>query len=175
MHACPALRPRPVSCVRPSERGRCCLPPGSRRRPRQFGSYEAESRGPHARCLRFAVSVTQNTTQDSLPAGGQPLLSGISPAGPQQKVSSHIMTFPLSQALLGARTILPSGPLSAIASFGSSEGHSLSVGPFDRVSLARRNTDTHLRGHAERGMRTLFAGAGSNDCLLIDSPKRAFA
>ena len=26
-------------------------------------------------------------------------------------------------------TILPSGPLSAIASFGSSEGHSLSVGP----------------------------------------------
>jgi hypothetical protein len=31
--------------------------------------------------------------------------------------------------LLGARTILPSGPLSAIASFGSSEGHSLFVGP----------------------------------------------
>ncbi len=26
-------------------------------------------------------------------------------------------------------TILPSGPLSAIASFGSSEGHSLCVGP----------------------------------------------
>ncbi len=26
-------------------------------------------------------------------------------------------------------TILPSGPLAAIASFGSSEGHSLSVGP----------------------------------------------
>ena len=26
-------------------------------------------------------------------------------------------------------TILPSGPLSAIASFGSSEGHSLSLGP----------------------------------------------
>jgi len=26
-------------------------------------------------------------------------------------------------------TILPSGPLSAIASFGSSEGHSLNVGP----------------------------------------------
>jgi hypothetical protein len=32
-------------------------------------------------------------------------------------------------SLLGARTILPSGPRSAIASLGSSEGHSLSVGP----------------------------------------------
>ena len=83
-----------------SWRERCCLPPGSRRRPRQFGSYEAESRGPHARCLRFAASVTRNTTQDSLPAGGQPLLGGISPAGPQRKVSSHIMAFPLSQACL---------------------------------------------------------------------------
>ena len=60
-----------------SWRERCCLPPGSRRRPRQFGSYEAESRGPHARCLRFAASVTRNATQDSLPAGGQPLLGGI--------------------------------------------------------------------------------------------------
>ncbi len=29
-------------------------------------------------------------------------------------------------------TILPSGPLSAIASFGSSEGHSLLVGPAGR-------------------------------------------
>jgi len=133
-----------------SWRERCCLPPGSRRRPWQFGSYEAESRGPHARCLRFAASVTRNTTQDSLPAGGQPLLGGVSPAGSQRKVSSHIMAFPLSQALLGARTILPSGPLSAIASFGSSEGHSLSVGPFDRVSLARKNMDAHLRGHAMR-------------------------
>ena len=70
-------------------------------------------------------------------------------------------------------TILPSGPVSAIASFGSSEGHSLSVGPFDRLSLARKNMDAHLRGHARRGMRTLFADAVSNDCLLIDSPDRA--
>ena len=72
-------------------------------------------------------------------------------------------------------TILPSGPRRAIASFGSSEGHSLSVGPFDRVSLARENMDAHLRGHAMRGLRTLFADAVSNDCLLINSPERVIA
>ncbi len=72
-------------------------------------------------------------------------------------------------------TILPSGPLSVIASFGSSKGHSLSVGPFDLVSLARKNMDAHLRGHAVRGLRTLFADAFSLDCFLIDSPERAIA
>ena len=72
-------------------------------------------------------------------------------------------------------TVLPSGPVSAIASFGSSEGHSLSVGPFDRVSLARKNMDAHLRGHAMRGLRTFFADAYFNDCLLINSPDRSFA
>jgi hypothetical protein len=72
-------------------------------------------------------------------------------------------------------TILPFGPLLAIASFGSSEGHSLSVGPFDRASLARKNMDAHLRGHAMRGLRTLFADAVSNDCLLINSPERVIA
>jgi hypothetical protein len=72
-------------------------------------------------------------------------------------------------------TILPSGPLSAIASFGSSEGHSLSVGPFDRVSWVRTFMDAHPRSHAMRGVRTLFADASSKDCLLIDSPERAIA
>jgi hypothetical protein len=76
---------------------------------------------------------------------------------------------------LRAGTILPSGPVSAIASFGSSEGHSLSVGPFDRVSLVRKFMDAHPRDHAVRGLRTLFADAVLNDCLLIDSPERAFA
>ncbi len=72
-------------------------------------------------------------------------------------------------------TILASGPVSAIASFGTAAGHSLSVGPFDRLSLVRKNMDAHLRGHAVRGLRTLFADAGSNDCLLINSPERAIA
>jgi hypothetical protein len=70
-------------------------------------------------------------------------------------------------------TILPSGPLSAIASFGSSEGHSLSVGPSEEFSLVRKFMDAHPRGHAERGMRTLFADASSEDCLLTGSPERA--
>jgi len=72
-------------------------------------------------------------------------------------------------------TILPSGPVSAIASFGSSEGHSLSVGPFEWFSLASNFMDAHPRGHAVRGLRTLFADASSLDCFLIDSPERACA
>ncbi len=47
-------------------------------------------------------------------------------------------------------TILPFGPLLAIASFGSSEGHSLSVGPFERVSLARKNMDAAHRKNKQR-------------------------
>ena len=72
-------------------------------------------------------------------------------------------------------TILPSGPVSAIASFGSSEGHSLSVGPFGCLPLVRKFMDAHPRDHAVRGLRTLFADAVLNDCLLINSPDRASA
>jgi hypothetical protein len=72
-------------------------------------------------------------------------------------------------------TILPSGPVSAIASFGSSEGHSLSVGPSGCLPLVRKFMDAHPRGHAVRGLRTLFADASSLDCFLIDSPERACA
>jgi hypothetical protein len=72
-------------------------------------------------------------------------------------------------------TILPSGPVSAIASFGSSEGHSLSVGPSGYLPLIRNFMDAHPRDHAVRGLRTLFADAVLNDCLLINSPDRAFA
>ena len=71
-------------------------------------------------------------------------------------------------------TILPSGPLSTIASFGSSEGHSLNVGPPGCRPSARKKMDALLRGHAKRGMRTLFAAAYSKDCLLADSSDRAF-
>jgi hypothetical protein len=72
-------------------------------------------------------------------------------------------------------TILPSGPVPAIASFGSSEGHSLSVGPSGCLPLVRKFMDAHPRGHAVRGLRTLFADPSSLDCLLINSSKRAFA
>ena len=70
-------------------------------------------------------------------------------------------------------TILPSGPRSAIASFGSSERHSLFVGPPGFGPWARNNKDALLRGHAERGMRTLFATAFVIDCLLVNSSDRA--
>ena len=72
-------------------------------------------------------------------------------------------------------TILPSGPLPAISSFGSSEGHSLSVGPSGRLPLVRKFMDAHPRGHPVSGLRTLFADASSLDCLLINSFKRAVA
>jgi len=121
-----------------SRRERCCLPPGSRRRPRQLGSYEAESRGPHAHCLRFAASVTRNTTQDSFPAGGQPLLDGILTRRVPSKGFQSLHGLPPFPSLLGARTILPSGPRSAIASFGSSKGHSLPLVPPGCGPWARR-------------------------------------
>ena len=40
---------------------------------------EAQSHGSHRRCLRFAARVTPATTQDSLPAGGQPGRAGFDP------------------------------------------------------------------------------------------------
>ena len=72
-------------------------------------------------------------------------------------------------------TILPSGPYEAIASFGSSKGHSLSVGPPGCGPWASAHTDAHLRVHALRELRTLFAIACPNDCLLVDSLDRAAA
>ena len=72
-------------------------------------------------------------------------------------------------------TILPSGPREAIASFGSSEGHSLSGGPSGCRPLAREFMDAHLRVHAVREFRTLFAIACVNDCLLAESSDRTVA
>ncbi len=72
-------------------------------------------------------------------------------------------------------TILPSGPHGAIASFGSSKGHSLSVGPPGCGPWASFDTDAHLRVHAVRGLRTLFAIACLNDCLLVASSNRTAA
>jgi len=45
----------------------------------------------------------------------------------------------------GAGTILPSGPLGAMASFGSPEGHGLSVGPCLERGWTRTNMDARLR------------------------------
>ena len=78
----PALRPRWVRRARAcSGRGPTCrasmLPSAhfERRRLHDNSSFEAQSHGPRARCLRFAATVARGATatQDSLPAGGPPL------------------------------------------------------------------------------------------------------
>ncbi len=99
VHACPVLRPRPASRVRPSWRERCCLPPGSRRRPRRFGSYEAELRGPHARCLRFAASVTRTPRKTRFQLVASLCWAGFTCRVPSKGFQSH-HDLPLSQACL---------------------------------------------------------------------------
>jgi len=47
------------------------------------------------------------------------------------------------------------------------------VGPSEEFSSVRKFMDAHPRGDAERGVRTLFADASSEYCLLVDSPERA--
>ncbi len=79
---------------------------------------------------------------------------------PSKGFQSHhgLPPFP---SLLGARTILPSGPRSAIASFGSSEGHSLVSGPpgFGPWAKRLRETCNTLRARARgREVRTLCRG-----------------
>lgn len=56
-HACPGLRPRWSLRARSFSAPRCCLPFLGRRRPPQPETLGAQSRGPHARCLRFAARV----------------------------------------------------------------------------------------------------------------------
>jgi hypothetical protein len=68
---------------------------------------------------------------------------------------------------LKVRTILPSGPLLAIASFGSSEGHSLSVGSPGLGPWTMTEPDTHLR--------TDCAPAPRDDCLSVRLPNRGVA
>ena len=63
----------------------------------------------------------------------------------------------------------------AIASFGSSKGHSLSLMPPGCGPWARKFTDAHLRVHAVCGLRTLFAITCWVDRLFVDSSGRASA
>jgi hypothetical protein len=65
-------------------------------------SFEAQSRGSRTRCLRFAaflLSRGRTATQDSLPAGGQPLPDGgHDPARSLMKFQPHLHGFLLIQA-----------------------------------------------------------------------------
>ena len=90
-------------------RSTACYAPGVAFRNSEFvdptttTSFEAQSRSPHTRCLRFAprVATTGRKTRYRLP---QPGLAGRDwvPAGFQHKVSSQVMTILLVQALPGA-------------------------------------------------------------------------
>ena len=66
---------------------------------------------------------------------------------------------------LNVGTIPPSGPQAAIASFGSSEGHSLAVGPPGCRTGTRTNLDTHLR--------TVLSPAPSRGCPPSRAANRA--
>jgi len=68
------------------------LPPLVRPRGlRRTSSFGAESHGLSTRCLRFVARVfPRSTTQDSLPAGGQPLPGGIGVPQDPTKVSATI-------------------------------------------------------------------------------------
>ena len=73
---CPALRPRRACDVRPLRR-RNTVPVLSD----DVSPFEAQSHGLSARCLRFAALLTDDATQDSLPAAGQLYRTGFAPAG----------------------------------------------------------------------------------------------
>ena len=77
VHARPALRPRWDLRAKPIAAPRCCLGSLNSLGSHELWAFGALSRGPHARCLRFAGRGYPLPTQDSLPAGGQPLPGGI--------------------------------------------------------------------------------------------------
>ena len=71
--ACPGLLPRGTPGARPMRHRGCCLPLTPRRRLPDLGLSGLSYHGLHTRCLRFAAAGYPDTTQDSLPVGGQPL------------------------------------------------------------------------------------------------------
>src|SRR5262245_29953358 len=80
---------------------RFCLPLSQRRRPPRHRPFGAPSRGPHARCLRFAPTVARvppRGTQDSLPPGD--LLLGRRGLSPRAALRSFKRYVPSSPARL---------------------------------------------------------------------------
>jgi hypothetical protein len=95
-------------CLIPSQR-RClaasrhagAAPAVYKRKDPNHGAFEAQSHGLSARCLRFAPPPRSDDTQDSLAAGGQPLLRGTSTRRAPFEVSPPTW-FLLGQAFPGA-------------------------------------------------------------------------
>ena len=77
MPACPALRPRWNLGARPSSAPQCCLPRSARRRRLpQLLPFRGSITQPTSSLSTPRARLSPLTTQDSLPAGGQPLPGG---------------------------------------------------------------------------------------------------
>jgi len=113
----PVLRPRRNLGSRTSGTGRpyasllrCCLPRLLSRRLPQLGHFGAQFRSPHARCLRFVVTVARVIPYDHarLASGWRSCLgrTGIVPAGSRYQVSAHVgLTWASSGSRLAWRTV----------------------------------------------------------------------
>jgi len=100
--ACPALRPRRDPRTWPVSALGCCLPLLVRRRlSRRFRSFEAQSRGPHTRCLRFAARVAPAPRKTRFRLVASFAGRGLNPQGPFVKFPL-LHRFLLTQALPGA-------------------------------------------------------------------------
>jgi hypothetical protein len=106
VHTCPALGPRGGGVdLTSSSSPPCGLPLVQRRRPSHVVLFGAQSRGPRARCLRFAAGVAPGLAQDSLPAGWSPWPDGtLTRWGPMPnfKVASSTPPFPTARTCPGA-------------------------------------------------------------------------
>jgi len=114
----PVLRPRRNLGSRTSGTGRpyasllrCCLPRLLSRRLPQLGHFGAQFRSPHARCLRFVVTVARVIPYDHarLASGWRSCLgrTGIVPAGSRYQVSAHVgLTWASSGSRLAWRTVV---------------------------------------------------------------------
>ena len=87
---------------------RYCLPLLRRRRPPHISTFEAQSHGPHARCLRFAATVARYLQQLRKTRFRLVVLlgrTGFEPAGLLREVSASVVAlhrFLLTQACPGA-------------------------------------------------------------------------
>ncbi len=78
---CPALRPRRTSCPSPRRDTRYRLPRKGLRRLRIHESFEAQSHGLHASCVRFAAVVAHGPRNTRFRWVASPCRAGFSPAG----------------------------------------------------------------------------------------------
>jgi hypothetical protein len=74
---------------------RCCLPPFKQRRLPRTLYFEAQSHGPHIRCLRFAGWVAPPPRKTRFRMAGQPYPGGTGyPLGPSERFQLISFSFP---------------------------------------------------------------------------------